>query len=581
MAMVMGMSDPYNANAFVISVVEMLVGEGADLETARAAFEATPGDFAARFAAATQASAARYVRPEVFIELPKDPAALRKADLEALVRPVAVGFLRSYPTKDELLDQVSQIEYRQQRRPAWVPRVDLDGRPLNAPETDSAEYEREPDRPVVVSALAELGDVTISLPEAGEDRPELDMAAGGIGEWESVLHTVLGLAGPRTPESTIVLDADANMALVPEEARWWPPEPGRPLSAHEDPGVASELLATSLTLGGVEVADSAPGTLDAVAGALVGAGDWRYSPRWLLESWGPGDNAATFVSARAAIAGWAHEDRSGVIVYVYGGSLHEEDGQSGFPVPLHSYLLAAARASDGTDAVEAVHRVVLSCPGEGWCHRGGCPDTDFSEADGLLGRITTAGDAFSAVFGGSGSAAELYRTLYGDAGQPEYAERVLEYVMQLLMSAGWVELGQSTWEGGLEEALLRRGEHCVTALYDPVTRQTRLLDGEPDLELMLQLLGDDGVLVERDGQETVDFKGVAAEQWEADLLIAAEDLLRGRIKEMPESVLPVQATALGLHPHADGTLRGPEAVTIVDRQLGVLLRTAGLIPPRD
>jgi hypothetical protein len=479
----------------------MLVGEGADLETARATFEATPGDFAAKFAAAMHARAVRYVQPEVFIEIPKDPAALRKADLEALVRPVAAGFLRSYPTKDELLDQVSQIEYRQQRRPAWIPRVDLDGRPLNAPEVDSAEYEREPDRPAVVSSLGELGDVTILLPEAGEDRPDLTMETGGIGERESVLHTVLGLAGPRTPESTIVLDADANMALVPEEARWWPPELARPLSTQEDPGVASELLATSPTLGGIAVADGAPETLDVVAGALAGAGDWRYSPRWLLESWGPGDNAATFASARAAIAGWAHEDRSGVIVYVYGGSSHEEDGQSGFPVPLHSYLLVAARASDGTDAVEALHRIVLSCPGEDWCHRGGCPDTDFSEADGLLRCITTAGDAFSAVFGGSGSVAESYRTLYGDAGQPEYVERVLEYVMVLLVGAGWVELGQSTWEGGLEEALLRRGEHCVTALYDPVTRQFRLLDGEPDLKSMLQLLGDDGVLVENDGQE--------------------------------------------------------------------------------
>jgi hypothetical protein len=171
--------------------------------------------------------------------------------------------------------------------------------------------------------------------------------------------------------------------------------------------------------------------------------------------------------------------------------------------------------------------------------------------------------------------------LYGDAGQPEYAERVLEYVMVLLARAGWVELGQSMWEDGLEEALLRRGEHCVTVLYDPVTRQLRLLDGEPELESMLQLLGDDGVLVENDGQETVDFKGVAAEQWQADLLIAAEDLLRGRIEAMPESVMPVQATVLGLHPHADGTLRGPEAATIVNRQLGVLLRTAGVIPPRD
>ena len=569
------MSDPYMDNTIRMARLEMLIGDATELEAAEAVFVATPGDFAAKFTAAMRERVIRGARPEVFIEIPKDPTALRRAELDALVRPVADGFLRSYPTKDELLDQVARIERRQQRRPAWIPRIDSDGRPIDGPETDGLDDEREPDRPVVVSLLPELGDVTILLPEAGDDRPELDMATGGIGEWEFVLHTLLGVVGPHLPESTIVLDAAANMALVPEEARWWPSELVHPLQAREDPGVASELLATSTTLGGKSVAESKPVTFDAVADALIDAGDWRFSPRWRMDSWSPGSDYATITSARAAIAGWANEDRSGVIVYVYGGAV-DEDGQSGFPNSLHSYLLAVERAADGSDAVETVHRIVLSCPGEDWCHRGGCPDSDFAEAGELLRSVVTGGDAISAVFGGGGSAAERYRSLYGDHGAPEYAGTVLECAAALLTSAGWVELQQSTWEGGLEEALLRRGEQCLTVLYDPVTRQLRLADGQSELESLLQLLADDGVLIDKDGSERIDAGSAAAEQWDGDLLAAAEDQLRGHIKPMSESPLPVQATIMGLHPHADGTLRAPQAETLADRQIRTLLAAVGL-----
>lgn len=526
-----------------------------------------------------QARVAPGARPEVVIEIPENPDALRRADLDDLVRPAAVGFLRSYPSKAELLEQVSRIDRRQKTRPAWIPIVDRYGRPLRPPVTKSVKDEREPDQAVVVSALAELGDVTVVLPGAGEDLPRLDMETGGIGEWESVLHTVLGLAGPGAPEATIELDAGANMAPVPDEARWWPSELAEPTPAHEDPGVASELLATSATLGAIPIADSTLEAFKAVADSLVGAGDWRFSPRWLLESWEPGDNVATIASARAAIAGWAHKDRSGLIVYVYGGSVHEEEGQSGFPIPLHSYLLSVARAADASDTVWAVHRIVLSCPGEGWCHRGGCSDLGFPEADGLLRGIVAIGDAMSAVFSGDGTATSTYRALYGDVDQPGYAGSVLEQATAVLGRAGWSKLDQSTWEGGLEELLLRRAEQCLTVRYDPVTRQVQLSDGKPELESLLQLLGDEGILIEDGESEIVDADAAAAKNWDAALLAAADDLLRGRIEE--GTAASVQATVLGLHPHADGTLRGPEAYTLADRQLDILLQTAGLIHRHD
>lgn len=580
-SIMMTVSNPYMENNILQSLMEMMTGDSSDMEAAQTAFEATPGDFTAKFTAAVRAHLARKAQPEVFIDLPMNPAGLRRNELDALVRPAADGFLRSYPSKDELLDQVRRIDRRQQSRPAWIPRVDRDGMPLSSPGTPDADDRREPDRPVVISALNELGDVTITLPEAGEDRPELAMAPGGIGEWESVLHTVLGLTGLRTPDSAIALDDRANMALVPAEARWWPTDLAEPKPAGEDPGVASELLATSATLGGIEVAEDTLDTVEAVVDALVGAGDWRYSPRWMLESWGPGDNVATLTAARAAVAGWAQEIRGGLIVYVYGGYLHAEVGQSGTPEPLHSYLLVATRAEDGTDAVGAVHRVVLSCPGESWCHRGGCPETNFSGAASLLAGIVTAGDALTAAFGSSGSAAQMYRAMYGDADTTEYSDSVVELAVATLSGAGWLELEQSTWEGGMKQALLRRGDHCLTVLYDPITRQIRAGDGKDDLESLLQLLSDDGVITETDGQTAVDNGVAATDQWAGDLVAAAEDSLSGRIVEMPEDAQPVQATLLGLHPHADGALRGPESCTLADRQLGVLFRAIGAIPASE
>jgi hypothetical protein len=573
-------SDPYLANDILMSLMETMVGDNTDMEAAQMAFEATPGDFTARFTAAVRASLVGQAKPEVFIDLPPDPAALRRNDLDALVRPVADGFLRSYPSKEELLDQVRRIARRQERRPAWIPRVDRDGVPLATPRTDDADGWREPDRPVVISALSELGDITVLLPEAGEDRADLAMAAGGIGEWESVLCTVLGLTGPRSPASAIPLDERANMALVPAEARWRPAEPADPKPACEEPGVASELLATSATLGGLEVAEDSLDTAEAVADALVGAGDWRYSPRWLLESWGPGDDVPTLTVARAAVAGWAHDARSGLIAYVYGGCMDAEAGQIGSPEPLHSYLLVVTRAQEGTDLVAAVHRMVLSCPGESWCHRGGCPEVDFLEAASLLAGIVTAGEAFNAAFDSGGPAAQRYRAMYGDTDTAEYcdSDSVLELVLATLEGADWRELERSTWDGGMEEALLRRRNHCLTVLYDPVNRQIRIADGLGYLESTLQLLFDDGVLTEADDQVSVLDRDVAAERWGAELLAAAEDLLDGRIVEMEKDFRPVQATVLGLHPHADGTLRGPESSTLASRQIDNLLRAARAIP---
>ncbi|WP_204015041.1 hypothetical protein [Virgisporangium aurantiacum] len=570
------MFNAFTQNELLLSMLETVAGDDVDLEPARKAFEDTRGDFRAKFTAAVQARLAQIAVPEVFIDLPEHPDEFRKADLEALVRPVADGFLRSYPSKDELLTQVARIRRRQAHRPAWIPRVYRYGNRITSAEASPPEDEREPDRPLPVTALTELGEVTVMLPAAGQDRPELAMASGGIGEWESALFTFLGLIGD-APATIVTIDAAANESLIPDQARWWSPEPARPVGAAQDPGVASELLATSPTLGGLPVIDTGSERYEVVIDALAAVGDWRHSPQWTLEAWDPTDDVATLAVARAAIAGWADEHRSGVAVFVYGGALHTNDGLFDAPTPLHSYALVATRSTDGTDTVDTVHRVNLTCPGQNWCHRGGSLNHNVPALTALLMPAVTAGHAAAAADSSNDERwAESYQQLYGDGEGPDYTDSVLEHLTLALAPHGWAELTDSTWEGGLEQTLLRRGEHCLSAAYDPVTRQMQLTDGKAELESVLDMLADDGVLTDNDGQETVDTSEEAVGRWGADLLTAATDLLAGRIKELPQLATPIQITMLGLHPHADGTLRGPEAPALAEHQLGALLHTVGL-----
>ncbi|WP_433316856.1 hypothetical protein [Micromonospora chersina] len=571
------MFNAFMQNELLLSMLATVAGDDVDLEPARKAFEETRGDFRAKFTAAVQARLAQSAVPEVFIDLPEHPELLRKSDLEALVRPAVDGFLRSYPSKEELLTQVGRIRRRQERRPTWVPRVDRDGSPMISAGVSPSEDEREPDRPLPITALSELGAVTIMLPAAGQERPELAMASGGIGEWESALFTFLGIADA-APATTITIDAMANESLIPADVRWWSPDAAQPVPAAQDRGVASELLATSPTLGGLPVIENSSERYEVVVDALAAVGDWRHSPRWALETWDPGDNAATLALAHAAIAGWADERRSGVVVFVYGGAMHTNEGLVGVPSPLHSYVLVATRSADGTDTVDTVHRVNLTCPGENWCHRGGCPGHDVPELAALLMPAVTAGHVAEAAGDSTDSRwGDSYHRLYGDGEGPDYADRVLEHLTSTLARHGWAELTDSSWEGGLEQTLLRRGEHCITAAYDPITRQIQLIDGKAELELTLDMLADDGVLTNDDGQNTVDTSEEAIERWGAELLTAATDLLAGRINELPQLTTPIQVTMLGLHPHADGILRGPEAPALVEHQIETLLLTTGVL----
>ncbi len=403
------------------------------------------------------------------------------------------------------------------------------------------------------------------------------MPPGGIGEWEAALCAFLGLTGGKGPGRTVLIDAQANEALIPEGMGWWLPEQAKPLSAAQDAGVASELLATSVTLGGLTVTDDIHQHDETLALALESSGDWRFSPRWRLNAWDPSFDVPVLVTARAAVAGWAGQGQSGLIVYVYGGALNGIEGLTDSPSPLHSYLLCVTRVADGTDTVASVRRVILSCPGEGWCHRDGCPDTQFPEAAALLASIVTIGEVASVADQGGGPAGEIHERMYGTHGIDHYSEPVMDCVEVVLSSAGWNKLERSTWEDGIEELLVRRGEHCLSAAYDPVTRQIRLADGKPQLEGLLDILGQDGVLVDDHGSETVDLSEHALEEWGTAILTMAADYLRGVIDDLPQLADPLQAALLGLHPHADGTIKAPRAGDLVEEQLTTSLRAAELL----
>jgi hypothetical protein len=565
-------------NEILLVMLDRLVGDKTDLEAAQAAFETTGGGFTARFRAAVQARFAEMVQPEIFIQIPEDPDRLTKDELDDLVRPASEGFLRSYPTKGELLEQVELIRRRQERRPAWIPRIDCDGNPLPSDPLLTGEPGQPDGHSIVVTGFPELGQVTVELPAGDEDRPELTMAAGGIGELEIVLHTVLGTARNDDPRSEVRLDAQANEALVPAAARWWSREPLQGLTAAEDPGVASELLATSPTLGSHPVEEATHAGLLAAIDALAAAEDWRYSPPWRLDAWGSDQDAMMSTVACAAIAGWAEDGRSGLIVYVHGGAFHAHDGIFGEPGPLHSYLLCVSRSSATRDGFDAVHRFTLSCPGENWCRRGGCTEEPCLELEALLRPIITAGIAADAV---RTEGQQAYQQLYGGAERAEYADTVLDIADVTLAAAGWADLGRSEWEGGIEEGHFRRGEHCLTVAYDPVNRQLQLADGKPELELTLQLLADDGLLTGDEGAESLDTGEDAVQSWGADLLDAASELLRGRISPLPGLEDAVRITLVGLHPHADGSLRGPGSSDLVEEQLTTFLRATRVLHVED
>jgi hypothetical protein len=95
------MTEPYIMNGLYLAFADMLYGDQADPDAAEQAFNSTDWTFFERITATMNALLRPHLKPETFIQIPEDPEQMTRADLDALVRPVAEGFLRSQPTKDE------------------------------------------------------------------------------------------------------------------------------------------------------------------------------------------------------------------------------------------------------------------------------------------------------------------------------------------------------------------------------------------------------------------------------------------------------------------------------------------------
>ncbi|MET9262654.1 hypothetical protein [Amycolatopsis sp. NPDC004079] len=542
-------SGPVAENEAWLAALEALIGAEADVNAAKAAFDATRGDFRVRFSAAVEALIKPLVKPEVFIDIPQEPERLTRSELEELVRPAEVVFSRSRPSKSELLSHLDGVKRRQENRPAWVPRVHPDGSAaVPAPAASSTEEDDWALRTDVVTSFPELDEVAVEVLDCYEGRPECERMPGGVGELELVLHSLLGVGGGEAPSGDVLIDDLANEALVPEDLCWWPRDPQHRRRASEDPGVAAELLATVATIGGVAIEDNSPDGMELAAEALAAAGDWRYSRRWRLDGWDSGDMGPFLATAQAAVAGWATLGESGLLVYVYGGGFNGVEGLSGAPLPLHSYLLCITRSSASDDAIGIVHRLGFACPGEYWCHRGGCGEPASMELDGDLLPVVTAGQTADLAIGDSGRVWDDYRRLYGTGSVfVDEAETVLDCARNFLSRMGWEDLGRSEWEGGMEEILVRHKRTCLLVDYDPVTRQVRLRDGKQEFELLVEM----------------------AEEYEE--IPVPEDV---DVDSWPGE--PRQISLVGLHPHADGRLHGPQSHDLVERQLLMFLCGAGV-----
>lgn len=94
-----------------------------DFDAAEEAFNAAEGDFAARLLAAVTAGveASAEYETEPHVRIPADYQKLTVPELDAMIRPFAVGFLRSHPLRDELLYQVQEVKRRQESHAQWAP----------------------------------------------------------------------------------------------------------------------------------------------------------------------------------------------------------------------------------------------------------------------------------------------------------------------------------------------------------------------------------------------------------------------------------------------------------------------------
>jgi hypothetical protein len=568
------MTEPYMTNGLLLAFAEMLYGDRADADSAEEAFTDNDGTFLERLTAAINALVRPLLRPEGFIEIPGNPELMTRADLDALVRPVAEGFLRSQPTKDELLSQLQQIARRQASRPSWMPRTDDSSSTGDAPNSFEESL-----RPVAatLSGFPELGGVTVEIPAFyGDLMYPADSTDPAL--LQMALLTVFGATNASAPGRTIRGDGEALDALVPAGQRWWvPPQVTlTPRAAAEDAGVAVEVLATTQSLGGMAVQDiDDPDAADVAADVLLCAGSWKHSPRIVVDGRRPADDSPIRSLARASFAGWASDSNEGFVVAAVSGGWEQDSGVSPLGHWLHTSILwwtaptAAAMEGAGT-----LRRVVLHCPGEDICQRGGCNAVLDETLLAAVGLVAADAAMTASVAAGADWATDAYGASLLGTDDDEPAD-VLSVVTEPLHTAGWEEISSSFSELGDAEVLLSRGGQVLTAAYHPLTREVIFADGRSELDVLCEILADDGGLLEgSDDTGRVDREAVADKWSDLQLTVIERHLAGGLVDALTE---PIRILLTGIWPWGNGVPQEDNDWDQVRRQVTMNLAKTALV----
>lgn len=498
---------PFFNNELLLSAMTLFTAEGVNFDAAQSAFAGTRGDFRAKLTAALQAVTVAQLRPERFIEIPAHPDSLSKAELSALVEP-NVEFIRSNASKADLVNALSSIRYRQEHRPAWMPRTpDSVVRPAENGTTAECSWPAFARVPLALTGLPELGPILATVPAWHED-PVYAPDALTATAVQLALLAALGIGpDPCTDQTVTVQDFHPGpFSYASDDAE---ATIGAALSAADGPAAVIELLATTATLGGVPVSDED----DESAGldVLACAGDWWHSPAMVLDRHSPFGNEARRTVARCSAAGWASADSGGTgFVILADAVAADSEGTVGAGgSDLHRFMLWWELAGDSKPeggsgdgerlglSAGTLHRLVLHCPGEDRCLRDECPPPDAVEIDLLMARIIYQATAVAFMLAGGDWATDAYlRTLVDgdDPGVYEEPGEIMWIVEQALAACGWRGASQGIWDTGDVDRLLYRDGHVILVRHHLAERVLSVQDGMIELDTLRDMAEDDEAL---------------------------------------------------------------------------------------
>lgn len=267
----------------------------------------------------------------------------------------------------------------------------------------------------------------------------------------------------------------------------------------------------------------------------------------------------------------------GVAMAVVSGGWDEDASVYLLGHRLHTYVLwwTAPRAGTTQDS-GTLRRVVLHCPGEETCRRGGCDTTLDDELVAAIGLVAIDAGVTASIAANADWAADAYRasslgTIDDDP------EEVLSVAAQPLLAAGWEEVSSSSSELGDVEVLLSHQDQVLTAAYSPLTREITFADGYQELDFLCEILAEDGGLVEDpEGARQVDRTAVS-DTWSDSALSLIEKHLRHDLADNTTLINPLKVLVAGTWPWGTGVPGTDEDRSLVHRQVMLTLTPTPLL----